>query len=174
MSYLAHYAATFLHACLDRGFTTVRDVGGADVGLAQAMRDGLLQAVPRLFYGGRVISQTGGHGDFTPGDYRLDDVICCGCAHADPFAMVADGADAVRRAVREELRRGASHVKIMASGGIASPPILWSAPNTPTKRFVRRSTRLLEPDRMWRLIVIPPRQSAGPRSSACALLSMPL
>ena len=121
MSYLAHFAASFLHACLDRGFTTVRDVGGADVGLAQAIRDGLLQAVPRLFYGGRVISQTGGHGDFRPGDYRLDDVLCCGCAHADPMAVVADGADAVRRAVREELRRGASHVKIMASGGIASP-----------------------------------------------------
>ena len=121
MSYLAHYAATFLHACLDRGFTTIRDVGGADIGLAQAIRDGLLQAVPRLFYGGRVISQTGGHGDFRPGDYRLDDVPCCGCSHADPMAVVADGADAVRRAVREELRRGASHVKIMASGGIASP-----------------------------------------------------
>ena len=121
VSYLAHYAATFLHACLDRGFTTVRDVGGADVGLAQAIRDGLLQRVPRLFYGGRVISQTGGHGDFRPGDHRLDDVMCCGCGHADPMAVVADGADAVRRAVREELRRGASHIKIMASGGIASP-----------------------------------------------------
>ncbi len=60
MSYLAHFAAKFLHGCLDRGFTTVRDVGGADVGLAGAIRDGLLGTVPRLFYGGRVISQTGG------------------------------------------------------------------------------------------------------------------
>lgn len=122
MSYLAHFAAQFLHACLDRGFTTVRDVGGADVGIALAIRDGLLSDVPRLFYGGRVISQTGGHGDFRPGDHRLDDVVCCGCGfHADPMAVVADGADAVRRAVREELRRGASHIKIMASGGVASP-----------------------------------------------------
>lgn len=122
VSYLAHYAAQFLHACLDRGFTTVRDVGGADVGIASAIRDGLLTRVPRLLYGGRVISQTGGHGDFRPGDYRLDDVVCCGCGfHTDPMAVVADGADAVRRAVREELRRGASHIKIMASGGIASP-----------------------------------------------------
>jgi imidazolonepropionase-like amidohydrolase len=121
MSYLGHHAATFLHACLDRGFTTVRDVGGADVGLARAIRDGLLQAVPRLFYGGRVISQTGGHGDFRPGDSQLDDVTCCGCGHANHLAVVADGVDAVRLAVREELRRGASHVKIMASGGIASP-----------------------------------------------------
>ena len=122
MSYLAQYAAMFLHGCLDRGFTTVRDVGGADVGLANAIRDGLLQNVPRLFYGGRVISQTGGHGDFRPGDLALDDVMCCGCGfHANHLAVIADGSDAVRRAIREELRRGASHIKIMASGGVASP-----------------------------------------------------
>lgn len=122
VSYLAHYAAQFLHACLDRGFTTVRDVGGADVGIASAIKDGLLTGVPRLLYGGRVITQTGGHGDFRPGDHRLDDVVCCGCGlHSDPLAVVADGVDAVRHAVREELRRGASHIKIMASGGIASP-----------------------------------------------------
>jgi imidazolonepropionase-like amidohydrolase len=53
MSYLAHFAATFLHGCLDRGFTTVRDVGGADVGLASAIKEGLLGLVPRLYYGGR-------------------------------------------------------------------------------------------------------------------------
>src|SRR5437763_8844975 len=120
MSYLAHFAAQFLHSSLDRGFTTVRDVGGADVGLALAIKDGLLNRVPRLFYGGRVISQTGGHGDFRPGDHALDTHFC-GCFHSDPLAVVADGADAVRRAVREELRRGASHIKIMASGGVASP-----------------------------------------------------
>jgi imidazolonepropionase-like amidohydrolase len=120
MSYLAHFAALFLHSCLDRGFTTVRDVGGADVGLATAIREGLLTDVPRLFYGGRVISQTGGHGDFRPGDHALDRMVCCGC-YADPVAVIADGADGVRRAVREELRRGASHIKIMASGGVASP-----------------------------------------------------
>jgi imidazolonepropionase-like amidohydrolase len=122
MSYLAHFAAQFLRACLDRGFTTVRDVGGGDVGLALAIKDGLLDRVPRLFYGGRVITQTGGHGDFRPGDHAFDAGHCCGCSfHADHFAVVADGADAVRRAVREELRRGASHIKIMASGGVASP-----------------------------------------------------
>src|SRR5579883_1295014 len=119
VSYLAHFAAQFLRSSLDRGFTTVRDVGGADVGLASAIRDGILDRVPRLFYGGRVISQTGGHGDFRPGDHALDHY--CGCAMADPMAVIADGADAVRKAVREEFRRGASHVKIMASGGVASP-----------------------------------------------------
>ena len=113
-SYLAHFAARFMRASLDRGFTTLRDVGGADVGLASALKEGLLDDVPRLFYGGRAISQTGGHGDFRPGDYG------CAC-HLDSLTVIADGVDAVRRAVREELRRGASHIKLMASGGIASP-----------------------------------------------------
>ena len=122
MSYLAHFAAQFLHSSLDRGFTTVRDVGGADVGLALAIKDGLLRDVPRVFYGGRAISQTGGHGDFRPGDHALDTPHFCGCSfHADHLAVVADGADSMRRVVREELRRGASHIKIMASGGVASP-----------------------------------------------------
>jgi imidazolonepropionase-like amidohydrolase len=122
MSYLAHFAAQFLHASLDRGFTTVRDVGGADIDLVLAIKDGLLDRVPRLLYGGRVISQTGGHGDFRPGDHSLETGHYCGCSyHADQLAVIADGADAVRKAVREELRRGASHIKIMASGGVASP-----------------------------------------------------
>jgi imidazolonepropionase-like amidohydrolase len=122
VSYLAHYAANFLRTSLDRGFTTVRDVGGADIGIALAIKDGLLDRVPRLFYGGRVISQTGGHGDFRPGDHSLDATHYCGCSyHSDPMAVIADGADAVRKAVREELRRGAAHVKIMGSGGVASP-----------------------------------------------------
>ena len=121
-SYLAHFAARFMQASLDRGFTTLRDVGGADIGLACAIRDGLLDRVPRLFYGGRVLSQTGGHGDFRPGDHALETAHFCGCSyHGDQLAVIADGADAVRRAVREELRRGASHIKIMGSGGVVSP-----------------------------------------------------
>lgn len=120
-TYIAHYAAVFLKASLDRGFTTVRDVGGADVGLAGALNDGLITG-PRLFYGGRIISQTGGHGDMRPGNAELSDDDACGCAcYTDSFAVVADGADAVRKAAREEFRRGAFHVKIMGSGGVASP-----------------------------------------------------
>ena len=122
VSYLAHFAARFLSASLNRGFTTLRDVGGADIGLALAIKDGLLDTVPRLFYGGRFLSQTGGHGDFRPGDHALETGHYCGCSyHADQLAVIADGADAVRKAVREELRRGASHIKIMGSGGVASP-----------------------------------------------------
>ena len=121
MSYVAHYAAHFMQASLNRGFTTLRDLGGADVGLALAIKEGLLTGVPRLFYGGRVISQTGGHGDFRTADHNLHDHQYCGCgAHVDILATVADGVDAVRKAVREELRRGASHIKVIASGGVAS------------------------------------------------------
>lgn len=118
-SYLSQFAGMFLRAALDRGFTTVRDVGGADVGLARAAREGLL-AGARLYYGGRIVSQTGGHGDMRLGDESPDHVCGCAC-YSDRFAVIADGVDAVRRAVRDELRRGASHVKIMGSGGVASP-----------------------------------------------------
>ncbi len=119
-TYLAHYAAQFLTHSLDRGFTTVRDTGGADVGLATALRDGLLEG-PRLFYGGRIITQTGGGNDQRSLEQALPDHNCgCACYH-DPFTVVADGQDAILRAVREELRRGASHIKIMLSGSVVSP-----------------------------------------------------
>ena len=119
-TYLAHYAARFLKACLDRGFTAVRDTGGADVGLGTALRDGLLVG-PRLFYGGRIITQTGGGNDQRSLEQGLPDHNCgCACYH-DPFTVVADGDEAILRAVREELRRGASHIKIMLSGSVVSP-----------------------------------------------------
>lgn len=116
-TYLAHYAARFLAACLDRGFTSVRDTGGADVGLATALQDGLLVG-PRLFYGGRIITQTGGGND----QRSIDKEHPCGCSlYTDHFTVVADGQESLRRVVREELRRGAHHIKIMLSGSIASP-----------------------------------------------------
>ena len=85
MSYLAHFAAQFLARASTVDSPPLRDVGGADIGLASAIKDGLLDRVPRLFYGGRVISQTGGHGDFRPGDHSLEAGHYCGCSyHADP------------------------------------------------------------------------------------------
>jgi imidazolonepropionase-like amidohydrolase len=111
-------AGRVLEAMLRRGFTTVRDAGGADWGIAEAVRRGLVKG-PRLFFSGRTLSQTGGHGDFTP---RSDTVNLCACQiHSNGFSHVADGVPAVRKAAREELRRGATQVKIMASGGVASP-----------------------------------------------------
>ena len=110
-------ATGIMSGMLERGFTTVRDAGGADYGLAKAQSEGLLRG-PRLFYSGRALSQTGGHGDFRP---LVHDGAClCGTLAAD-FSQVVDGVPAVQKAAREELRRGATQIKIMASGGVASP-----------------------------------------------------
>jgi imidazolonepropionase-like amidohydrolase len=118
LTLVAQEARHSLESMLRRGFTTVRDAGGADWGLAQAVERGLVEG-PRIFYSGRVLSQTGGHGDFSP---RSDAPTLCGCQiHSTGFSHVADGVPAVRKAAREELRRGATQVKIMASGGVASP-----------------------------------------------------
>lgn len=111
-------AGRILEAMLQRGFTTVRDAAGADWGIKQAVEDGLIQG-PRLFIAGRALSQTGGHGDFRG---RTDDRDVCHCQHALAFtSRIADGIDDVRKAVREELRKGADQIKIMVSGGASSP-----------------------------------------------------
>ena len=117
-SLIAQHARANLEASLQRGFTTIRDAGGADYGLARAIEAGLI-AGPRLFYSGRALSQTGGHGDFR--SYEPEPGVCsCGLG-ARHFSTVADGVPEVQRAAREELRRGATQIKIMASGGVASP-----------------------------------------------------
>jgi len=107
-----------MRAMLDRGFTTVRDTGGADWGLKTAVDEGLIPG-PRLFIAGRAIGPTGGHADMRR---RTDPGAPCRCCNALVFAMAtADGEAEVRRAVREEMRQGCDHVKIMMSGGVASP-----------------------------------------------------
>ncbi|MGJ0184617.1 amidohydrolase family protein [Corynebacterium glyciniphilum] len=109
-------ALTAAGEMLQRGFTTVRDVGGADYGMARALDEGLLPG-PRLVFGGKALSQTGGHGDFR----TLND-DSCGCCQLKPdFARVVDGVDAVRHAARDEFRKGAQHLKLLVSGGVASP-----------------------------------------------------
>jgi imidazolonepropionase-like amidohydrolase len=115
-SYVTARAAGILRGMLDRGFTTVRDVAGADFGIAAAVEEGLL-AGPRVRFGGKALSQTGGHGDLRgPGRVVLDQHPCC-----PTLTMIADGVAEVRKAAREQLRRGAHHVKVMLSGGVASP-----------------------------------------------------
>src|SRR5699024_2318790 len=75
--YVAAHTARILGSMLDRGFTTVRDVGGADYGLAAAVDEGLVRG-PRVVFGGKALSQTGGHGDLrTPGKSVLDEHHCC-------------------------------------------------------------------------------------------------
>ncbi|GAA5156075.1 amidohydrolase family protein [Amycolatopsis dongchuanensis] len=115
-SYVALQSARTMGAMLSRGFTTVRDASGADYGLADAQAEGLFRG-PRLLFCGRALSQTGGHGDSrSRGTHRHDDHPCCA-----GLSRIADGVDAVRAAARDELRKGAHHIKIMASGGVASP-----------------------------------------------------
>ncbi|WP_344515653.1 amidohydrolase family protein [Dactylosporangium maewongense] len=115
-SYVHAHAGRIMAGMLQRGFTTVRDASGADYGLARAQREGLIRG-PRLLYCGKALSQTGGHGDSRgAGDHVHDAHPCC-----TGIGRVADGVDAVRAAARDELRRGADHLKVMAGGGIASP-----------------------------------------------------
>jgi len=110
-----------LKGMLRRGFTTVRDAGGAGHPMKQAIETGLTDG-PRLFVSGRALSQTGGHGDGRArSDYLTSDSVCPCCVRVGALSRVADGVDAVRRAVREELQMGADQIKIMASGGVASP-----------------------------------------------------
>lgn len=101
---------------LRRGFTTVRDVGGADHGMARALQEGLVPG-PRLIFGGKALSQTGGHGDFR----SLNDTSVPCCQLKPDFGRIADGVDAVRHAARDEFRKGAHHLKLVVSGGVASP-----------------------------------------------------
>jgi imidazolonepropionase-like amidohydrolase len=111
-------SAQLMRDMLDRGFTSVRDTGGADWGLKEAVDKWLLPG-PRLFIAGRAIGPTGGHSD---GRRRTDIGARCQCCNALAFSMgIADGVSEVRRAVREEMRQGCDQVKIMMSGGVASP-----------------------------------------------------
>ena len=114
--YVGIKALEILNGMLSRGFTTVRDAGGADWGLAKHIKEN--QALgPRLLFCGHALSQTGGHGDMRgPGENSLHQCFCCaGLGH------VCDGLPEVLRASREEIRRGATHLKVMASGGVSSP-----------------------------------------------------
>ncbi|MGE8681569.1 MAG: amidohydrolase family protein [Achromobacter marplatensis] len=114
-------AVPIMAAMLRRGFTTVRDAGGAGWGLKCAVNEGTVKG-PRLFISGRAISQTGGHGDPRPRSDHLRPMSFCGCCfRAGDIGRVADGIDDVRRAVRQELQMGADQIKMMASGGVASP-----------------------------------------------------
>ncbi len=112
--WLSMYTARSLRQMLDRGFTTVRDAGGTAPVFRRAIEDGLCDG-PRLFPAAHFISQTGGHGDL-----RVPGELSCGCG-TERFVSLVDSPDAVRKAVRENFRLGATHIKIMGSGGVASP-----------------------------------------------------
>lgn len=114
--YTSARAGDVMAGMLSRGFTTVRDAGGADHGLARAQQEGFMPG-PRLLYGGKALSQTGGHGDMRgPGEDLFQSCYCC-----PGLGRICDGVAEVRRACRDEIRRGANHIKLMLSGGASSP-----------------------------------------------------
>lgn len=100
---------------LDLGYTTVRDAGGADWGFRRALTEGIIEG-PEMLISGAILSQTGGHGDMR----QRAEHQCCQSDMGMVFS-IADGVTEVRRAVREQVRQGADFIKVMASGGAASP-----------------------------------------------------
>ena len=118
-SLVSAQSSQIMREMLHRGFTSVRDAAGADHGLQEAVQRGLFEG-PRLFIAGFPISQTGGHADMRPRGVRSMGMFCS-CAGLGLFGAIADGVGEVRRAVREQVRTGANHIKIMAGGGVSSP-----------------------------------------------------
>ena len=108
--------AVSMQQYLDQGFTTARDAGCNILGVAKAVNNGLVPG-PRIFPAGGFLSQTGGHADtgrFNDVPGRVDDLERHG------FGYIVDGVPEVQKAARQNLRAGATHIKIMAGGGVAS------------------------------------------------------
>jgi imidazolonepropionase-like amidohydrolase len=120
-SYLDLLAARQAEATLLRGFTTVRDMGGPVFGLKRAIDEGVMIG-PRIYPSGAFISQTSGHGDFRF-LFELPRMPGGPLSHSEVqgVAAIADSPDEVRLRAREQLRQGASQIKLMAGGGVSSP-----------------------------------------------------
>lgn len=111
-------SAGTLRGILSNGFTTVRDTGGATIAHAKATEEFLIPG-PRVFQGGRMLSQTGGHGDDTE---VWSDSHCCNSNGIASSALgrLCDGVPECLKAARDNIRKGANHIKVCTSGGIAS------------------------------------------------------
>jgi imidazolonepropionase-like amidohydrolase len=115
---LAVAAANYLRNSLMSGFTTIREAGGADYAIAHLLKEGTIIG-PRLFSSGRALTQTGGGADF-----RTPTELTDPCGHVSPLSVmsvIVDGVDQVRAAAGEELRKGATQIKVFASGGVVFP-----------------------------------------------------
>lgn len=111
-----------LKGMLHRGFTTVRDTGGASKFLADALKEQLIEG-PRLFQCGKALSQTGGHADYVPvGQPGMEGASTCCGGHGAAISLgrVVDGVPGCLKATREELKAGADFIKIMMGGGVSS------------------------------------------------------
>jgi imidazolonepropionase-like amidohydrolase len=117
-SLVAARSGGIMRAMLMRGFTTIRDLGGADLGLKLAIEEGHFDG-PRLVICGKALSQTGGHTDYRgPFDDRDARYYT---RRLGAMGRICDGIDEMRRACREEIKAGAQFIKIMANGGVSSP-----------------------------------------------------
>lgn len=118
VSEIAIASATYLRNSLMDGYTTIREAGGADYSIAHLVATGAIIG-PRVFYSGKALTQTGGGADFRKVSELIDP-----CGHISPFSVmsvIADGVDEVRKAAREELRKGATQIKLFVSGGVVFP-----------------------------------------------------
>lgn len=115
-SLVALRASRIMNSMLMRGFTTVRDLAGADLGLKLAIEEGLIDG-PRLVICGKALGQSGGHIDYRS---RFDERPLF-LHRLGALGRICDGVDAVRSGAREEIKAGADFIKIMANGGVASP-----------------------------------------------------
>jgi imidazolonepropionase-like amidohydrolase len=117
-SYRFFQAARNLEATLRIGITTVRDAGGADLGVKQAVADGLVRG-PRMQVSLSMLSQTGGHGDgWMPFGGTVRALLT---HHPGVPETLVDGPDEMRHKVRELIRMGADVIKVAVSGGVLSP-----------------------------------------------------
>jgi len=121
VGYLNLLAGAEATGTLMRGFTTVRDMGGPVFGLKRAIDEGTV-AGPRVFPSGAFITTTSGHGDFRQ-PFEVPRTLGAPQSRGEQIgaAMIADSPDEVRVRVREQLMQGASQIKLMAGGGVASP-----------------------------------------------------
>ena len=117
-SFVALRAAQIMRRMLLRGFTTVRDLGGADIGLVMAQEKGIVSG-PKLVICGKALSQSGGHADHR-GAYHNRDVSYY-AERVGALGRICDGVPDVTRAAREEIKNGAQFLKVMADGGVSSP-----------------------------------------------------
>lgn len=121
IGYIFLAASAEAERTLMRGFTTVRDLGGPSFALKQAIDDGLVTG-PRIYPSGGMITTTGGHGDMRPlSDLPRSPGGPLSYMERTGAANIADSAEEVRLRVREQLLQGASQIKLVGGGGIASP-----------------------------------------------------
>ena len=138
-SYLHLLAARQAEATLMRGFTTVRDLGGPVFGLKRAIDEGVMIG-PRIYPSGAFILQTSGHGDFRFA-FRVPRLLSGPLSYSEVegIAAIADSPDEVRLRTREQLRQGASQIKLMAGGGVSSPYNPIKSTHTRKQKFALRS-----------------------------------